>query len=141
MQIKEIMTRNVECARPDATLEQAAQRMRDLDVGTLPVCDNDRLAGMLTDRDIAIRAVAEGMDPRSTTVRDVMTSGVTYCFENQDVDEAARLMEEKQVRRIVVLDERKRLAGILSLGDLAVRHGDDRLSGEALEAVSEPVHA
>ena len=140
MQVKDIMTRNVECTHPDIILQDAAQRMRDLDVGPLPVCgENDRLVGMLTDRDIAIRAVAEGRDPRTTPVRDAMTLEVVYCFENQDVAEAAKLMEDKQLRRLVVLNDQKRLTGILSLGDLAVRNRDEQLSAEALEGVSEPV--
>jgi len=138
MQVKDIMTREVRCASPDETLQEAARKMKDLDVGPLPVCDNDRLAGMLTDRDITVRAVAEGRDPKTAKVREVMTEGVLACFEDDDVAEAARLMKEKQVRRLVVLSRDKRLAGIVSLGDLAVEAGDKRLSGEALERVSQP---
>jgi CBS domain-containing protein len=136
MQVNEVMTRGVECVSPDATLQEAARKMKDLDVGPLPVCDNDRLAGILTDRDIAVRAVAEGRDPRATRVRDVLSPGVVYCFEDDDVQEAARLMEEKQVRRLVVLDRAKRLVGIVSLGDLAVQTSDRDLAGKALEEVS-----
>ena len=106
--------------------------------GPLPVCDNDRLAGLITDRDIAVRAVAEGCDPRTTTVKDVMTPDVVYCFEDQDVQEAAQLMREHQVRRLVVLNRDKRLVGIVSLGDLAVETGDEKLSGRTLEHVSLP---
>lgn len=139
MQIKDVMTPGVECTQPSATLREAAQKMRDLDVGPLPVCgDDERLAGMITDRDITVRAVAEGRDPGTTLVRDVMTPKVIYCFEDQDVSEAARLMEENQVRRVVVLNDQKRLVGILSLGDLAVDVGDEQLAGHTLEAVSEP---
>ena len=136
MQVNEVMTRGVECVSPDATLQEAARTMKDLDGGPLPVCDNDRLAGILTDRDIAVRAVAEGRDPRATRVRDVLSPGVVYCFEDDDVQEAARLMEEKQVRRLVVLDRAKRLVGIVSLGDLAVQTSDRDLAGKALEEVS-----
>jgi CBS domain-containing protein len=93
---------------------------------------------MLTDRDIAVRAVAEGRDPKTARVRDAMTPEVVYCFEDQDIQEAARLMKDKQIRRLVVLDRDKRLAGILSLGDLAVDTGDEKLAGETLERVSEP---
>jgi CBS domain-containing protein len=133
------MTSEVECTQPSATIREAAQRMRDLDVGILPVCgENDRLAGMITDRDIAIRAVAGGFDPVKATVRDVMTPNVIYCFEDQDISEAAQLMQENQVRRLVVLNDEKRLVGVLSLGDLAVDVGDDELAGHTLEAVSEP---
>jgi CBS domain-containing protein len=142
MFVKEIMTGNVTCIRPDTLLEEAARKMRDLNVGPLPICgDDDRLAGIVTDRDITVRAVAEGKNPRTTRVREIMTPGVVYCFEDQDVTEAARLMEEKKIRRLVVLNRSKRLVGIVSLGDLAIDTHDQRLAGEALEAVSEPVGA
>lgn len=139
MQISEVMTIGAECTNPRATLHQAAQKMRDLDIGTLPVCgDNDRLVGMVTDRDITIRAVAEGQDPDTTQVQDIMTPDVIYCFEDQDVNEAAHLMQENQVRRLVVLNRDDRLVGIVSLGDLAVETGDMQLAGCTIEAVSEP---
>ncbi len=142
MLVRNVMTRGVECIRPTASLQEAARRMRDLDVGPLPVCgDNDRLVGMVTDRDITVRATAEGRDPKTARVQDVMTPDVTYCFEDQDVTEATRLMEDNQIRRLVVLDRDKRLVGILSLGDLAVRTGEEQLSGEALEQVSEPAQS
>ena len=139
MQVHDVMTRGVECVSPSATLQEAAQKMRDLDVGPLPVCDKDQLAGVLTDRDIAVRAVAEGLDPRSTPVRDILVPHLVYCYEDQDVREAARLMEENQVRRLLVLSRDKRLVGIVSLGDLAVEAGDERLAGKALEQVSQPL--
>jgi CBS domain-containing protein len=138
MQLKDIMTRGVEVIHPDATLQEAAQQMRGLDVGPLPVCDGERLVGMLTDRDITVRATAEGRDPKATKVRDVMTCEVIYAFEDQGVTEAARLMEEHQVRRLVVLNRDKRLIGIVSLGDLAVHTDNQRLAGEVVERVSEP---
>jgi len=139
MQVKDIMTPNAECIRPDDTLEDAAKKMRDLDIGPLPVCgDNDRLAGMITDRDIAVRAVAEGKDPRTTKVREVMSEKIIYCFEDQDVEEAARLMQERQVRRLVVLNRDKRMVGIVSLGDLATETGDRTKAGEVLQDISEP---
>jgi CBS domain-containing protein len=139
MQVKDIMTSNVECTQPSATLREAARMMRDLDVGPLPVCgDNDRLAGMITDRDITVRGVAEGKDPDATLVRDVMTPSIVYCFEDQDISDAAHMMEQNQIRRLVVLNRDKRLVGILSLGDLAVDTGDEQLAGHTLEAVSEP---
>jgi CBS domain-containing protein len=138
MKVKDLMTRSVECTRPDASLREAAEKMKALDVGPLPVCENDRLVGMLTDRDITVRATAEGVPPGLGQVRDVMTQEVIYCFDDQDVNEAARLMEQNQVRRLVVLNRDKRLVGIVSLGDLAVKAGDERLSSEALEQVSEP---
>ena len=141
MKLQEVMTRNVECIPPQTSLTQAAQKMNALDVGSLPVCDNDRLTGIITDRDIAIRAVAEGRDPNQTTARECMTSQLIYCFEDEDVSEAARIMEVRQIRRLPVLSRNKRLVGMVSLGDIATRVQDDRLSGEVLEKVSEPAIA
>jgi len=139
MQVKDIMTPNAQCVRPDDSLQDAARRMRDLDVGPLPVCgDNDRLAGIITDRDIAVRAVAEGKDPKTTKVREAMSEKIIYCFEDQAIEEAARMMQERQVRRLVVLNREKRLVGIVSLGDLATETGDRQKSGEVLQDVSEP---
>jgi CBS domain-containing protein len=141
MQVRDIMTAGVECTTPSATLREAARMMRDLNIGPLPVCgDNDRLVGIITDRDIAIRAVAEGDDPDVTPVSAVMTPKIIYCYEDQDVDEAAHMMEGNQVRRLVVLNRDKRLVGIVSLGDLAVDTRDEQLAGHTLEAISEPVH-
>jgi CBS domain-containing protein len=117
MKTRDVMTWGVECVSPDTSLQEAARKMRDLDVGPLPVCDNDRLAGVLTDRDITVRATAEGRDPRTTMVRDVMTPDPVYCFEDQEVHEAARLMEEKHIRRLLVLNRQKHLVGIMSLVD------------------------
>jgi CBS-domain-containing membrane protein len=111
--------------------------MKILNVGSLPVCHEDRLIGIITDRDMAIRAVADGMDPASTQVEAVMTRGVTCCFDDQEISEAADMMEKKQIRRLVVLNHDNRLVGIVSLGDLAVRGRDDELSAEALEQISE----
>lgn len=138
MLVQEVMTRHAECTRPNASLQDVASRMQELNVGSLPVCDNDRLVGMITDRDITVRSVAEGHDPESDHVADVMTPGITFCFEDQDVEEAAHLMNEKQIRRLPVLNREKRLVGILSLGDIAVQAGDDELVGETVEGVSEP---
>jgi CBS domain-containing protein len=140
MQVRKIMTEDVRCIPPETTLQEAARQMRDLDVGPLPVCDQDRLTGVLTDRDITVRAVAEGLDPTATPVRDVMTTEVAYCFDDDDVEDCARLMKEKQIRRVLVLDRSKRLVGIVSLGDLALEGRDEELSAETLEAVSQPVH-
>jgi CBS domain-containing protein len=138
MQVHEVMTCEVQCIRPDATLQDAAQQMKKLDVGSLPVCDNDRLAGIITDRDIAIRSVSEGHDPHADRAGDVMTREVFFCFEDQNVEEVAEQMREKQVRRLPVLNREKRLVGIVSLGDLAIETGDDQLVGHALEGISEP---
>jgi CBS domain-containing protein len=138
MQVNEVMTRQAECTRPEATLQEAAERMKTLDVGALPVCEKGRLVGVLTDRDITIRSVAAGHDPRNDHVRDVMTPAVFYCFEDNDVADAAELMRDKQVRRLPVLDRNKQMVGIVSLGDLAVESGNEQLAGEALEGISEP---
>jgi len=138
MQVKEVMTVKPECVGPDDTLQQAARLMKSLDVGPLPVCEKDRVAGMLTDRDIVVRCVAEGKDPRATPVRVAMTEGVSYCFEDDDVSIAAEQMKQKQVRRLLVLNRDKRLVGIVSLGDLAVETGNRQLAGQTLERVSQP---
>lgn len=141
MFVRDIMTKDVECIHPDTAIHQAAKKMREMNVGAMPICgDDDRLVGIVTDRDIAIRAVAEDKNPRSTPVRDIMTSGIVYCYDDQDLIEAAQLMEEKQLRRLAVLNRNKRLVGIVSLGDLAVKTQDLSLAGEAIEAISEPVH-
>ena len=138
MLLKDIMTRSVEEIPPQASLRDAAQRMKSLDVGALPVCENNQLVGMVTDRDIAVRAVADGRDPSETTVLDAMTPGAVWCFEDDDVKDAARIMEQKQIRRLVVLDRNKHAVGIVSLGDIATRLSNEKLSGEILNEVSEP---
>ncbi|MCG3110898.1 MAG: CBS domain-containing protein [Candidatus Manganitrophus sp. SB1] len=120
MQVKEIMTQDVEVIRPEATLQEAAEKMQERKIGVLPVCDGDRVVGMLSDKDVNIRTV--GDDPTQTKVQDAMLSDVVYCFEDAEVEEAAKLMQEKQLRRLVVLSREKRLAGIVSLADLAGRY-------------------
>lgn len=138
MQLRDVMTRNIEEIAPEATLRDAADKMRSLDVGALPVCRDDKLVGMITDRDITVRAVAAGRDPNQAHVSDAMSGQLVYCYEDEDVRRAVQLMEERQVRRLPVFDRNQRLCGIISLGDLATRLRDDRLSGEALEQISEP---
>lgn len=141
MKIEEILTPDPQCATPETTLTQAAQIMKQFDVGMLPVCDNDRLVGTITDRDIVIRAIAGGSDPATTTVAEAMTREMVYCFEDEDIVEAALLMERKQVRRLPVINRNKCLVGIVSLGDLAVRTHRERLMGEVLESISETTPA
>jgi CBS domain-containing protein len=141
MQLKEFVNSRVETVRSGDTLQRAAEKMRELDVGSLPVCDEGQLVGMITDRDITIRAVAKGSDPAAATVSEVMTPEVLWCFENEEVEEAARIMQEHQVRRILVLNEAKELVGITSLGELATATGDRLLGGETLESVSEESRA
>lgn len=138
MKVRDILTKNPEVIRPDASICEAAQKMMECDCGMLPVCDGQRLVGAITDRDITIRGVAKGLDPEGTKVYDVMSDGVIWCFEDQDLEEAAAIMEKKQIRRLPVLNGDKRLVGIISLGDLAVRSEEDMLSEEVLECVSEP---
>jgi len=135
MQVKEIMTHNPEVVRPEALLQEVAEKMSTFDIGALPVCDGDRLLGLLTDRDITVRATAAGCDPIMIQVCDVMSTNLVYCFEDQDITEAAKLMEEQQVRRLPVLNHRHRLVGIVSLDDLAAG-GDTQLAGETLKEVS-----
>lgn len=136
MKIEEIMSPYVRCVQSEVSLVEAAVVMRDMDVGALPICENGRLVGVLTDRDIALRAVAECRDPRWTTVREVMSDGVIYVYADQAVEDAAELMERKQVRRLLVLNREKRLVGIVSLGDVAI-HTSNELSGEALKVMSQ----
>jgi CBS domain-containing protein len=136
--IQEIMTRNVEVVRPDAPIREAAEKMRSLDVGSLPVCDGQRLVGMITDRDITIRAIADGRDPSQTPVTEAMTPEIVYCYDDQDVKEVAELMEERQIRRLPIISRDKRLVGIVSLGDLAVDTGKKKMAGQTLTEISKP---
>lgn len=136
MRVSEAMTRDVRVAHADDTIEHAAQLMIGLDVGVLPVDEHNRLVGMVTDRDIAVRAVAQGKGP-ATKVRDVMSEEVKYCFVDQQVDEVTRNMGDIQVRRLPVLDRDKNLVGILSLGDVATTVGNGA-AGDALAEISRP---
>lgn len=136
MKVGECMTRDVRIASPDETLREAARAMADLDAGVLPVGENDRLVGMITDRDIAVRGIGDGKGPDSK-VREVMSQDVRYCFEDDDADDVLENMGEQQVRRMPVLNADKRLVGIISIGDLAGRE-EPRRSGEALSEISRP---
>ncbi|AOO81573.1 CBS domain-containing protein [Bosea vaviloviae] len=136
MRVSEAMTPDVYVASANETIQEAARMMAGLDAGVLPVGDHDRLVGMITDRDIAIRGVAEGKGP-DAKVRDVMTVDVKYCFEDQDLDEVTRNMGDIQVRRLPVVDRSKRLVGIVSLGDVAIVDGNGK-AGEALSGISRP---
>ena len=138
MLLRDMMTAQVEDIPAGATLVQAAGKMKLLNIGAIPVRENDRLVGMITDRDIAVRAVAEGRDPGKMLVRDAMSRELFYCFGDESVESAAKLMEEKQIRRLPVFDRSERPIGMVSLGDLAVRNHDERLSGRVLGRVSEP---
>jgi CBS domain-containing protein len=138
MQLKDVMTPGVEVINPEASIYEAAEKMSHLDIGPLPVCEGDRLIGMLTDRDITVRAVAAGRDPRTTQVRDIMTPDVVYGFDDEEIHTAARLMAQYQIRRLPVLNRSKQLVGMVALGDLALHPGAQAVTAEVLEQVSEP---
>lgn len=121
MLVREAMTERALWITPDMTLTQAARKMRDENIGCLPIGENDRLIGMITDRDLACRAVAEGADPAKTRIREMMTRGIAYCFEDDDIADAMQRMEEKRIHHMPVLNARKRIVGILSLSDLALK--------------------
>lgn len=136
MQIKDAMTADVHLANPQQHIRDVARSMAEIDAGVMPVADNDRLVGMVTDRDIAIRAIAAGKGP-DTAVREIMSKDVKYCFEDDDIDDVAHNMGELKIRRLPVLNRDKRLVGIVSLGDIATANGPDP-AGEALCEISEP---
>jgi CBS domain-containing protein len=136
MRVSNCMTKDVKIADPEQTLREAALSMGRLDAGVLPVGENDRLVGVITDRDIAIRGVAEGKGPEAK-IRDVMSSDVRYCFDDDDVDDVLHTMSSLKVRRLPVLNRDKRLVGIISLGDIAT-HGAMADAGEALSGISQP---
>jgi CBS domain-containing protein len=136
MRVSDAMTANVKIATPQQTIAEAARMMAEIDAGVLPVGDGDRLVGMLTDRDIVVRAVAAGKGPQ-TAVSDVMSKEVLYCFADQDLDDVVQNMADTKVRRMPVLNRDKRLIGILSLGDVALVDDPD-VTGEALSEISEP---
>ena len=135
--IKELMSTNVQVIGPDETIGDAAQKMQNGDFGMLPVKENDRMIGSISDRDIAIRAVAAGK-ASSTKVREVMTEGIICAFEDDSVAEAAKLMSEHQIRRLPIVNADKRLVGIVALGDFAVENADVKVAGEALAEISQP---
>lgn len=136
MQVAEIMSKNVRLTSPSDTIEQAAKLMKQMDCGALPVGENDRLVGVVTDRDIALRAVAKGKSPKQCKVKEVMSKGIKYVYEDEPTEAVAESMKKLQLRRLPVLNRDKRLVGIVALGDLATRH-DGSLAGEALHGVSE----
>ena len=136
MRIREIMTPNVKLLGPTDSLQHAACRMRDENIGSLPVASGDRLVGYVTDRDLVVRGMAAGKD-LSAPVEEVMTERLLYCFDDDTIDNVAENMARNQVRRLAVLNREKRLCGIVSLGDLAVK-GDDEAAEDALTEISEP---
>ncbi len=136
--LKELMTPSVEIISPNATAADAARKMMDLDVGAIPVCDGEKLLGMVTDRDLVLRVMAIGRDPVQARVSEAMTGGLVYCFEDDDSEVAAEIMADKQIRRLPVLSRTKRLVGIVSIGDLVIDGLDPQTSGAVLRDVSDP---
>lgn len=137
MQVREVMSTQVDLIDPSTSLAEAARIMRDDDVGALPIGNDDRLVGMLTDRDIVVRGLAAGKTADSATAGDVMSSGILYCFDDQPIEEAADLMGDRQVRRLAVVNRDKRLVGIVSLGDISTK-GASGTAAETLQEVSRP---
>lgn len=137
MRVKDAMTTGVELASPNHTIRQAALLMGKNDCGALPVADKDSLVGMITDRDIAVRAIAAGKGPK-TLVREIMSPEVLYCFEDQELEEVARNISDIKVRRLPVMNRDKRLVGILSLGDMSLKADGSDAAADALRAISEP---
>lgn len=138
LQIKDVMTPQAEVISPDATTEEAAALMKTLDIGVLPVCDEEGLVGVLTDRDLVMRVLAVTQDPKAMLVGEAMTPSVVYCFEDDEVEHAATIMAGQQIRRLPVLDRNRKLVGIVSVGDIAVHTQDRQLIGKVLEDVSQP---
>jgi CBS domain-containing protein len=136
MQIKAIMTEQVSSVRPDTPVAEVARTLRDSDIGSTPVADDERLIGIVTDRDIVTRIVAAGTDPRTATARDAMSPKILYCFDDQTVEEVLANMGDQQIRRLPVVNRDKRLVGIVSLGDLA--KASKRKAGDALREISQP---
>ena len=139
MQIQDVMTADVSFVRPDTPILEIARKMREGDIGSTPVIENERLVGMVTDRDIVVRAIAEGGDVRTKTARDAMSPGVLYCYADDSVESVLDNMGDQQIRRLPVVDSDKRLVGVVSLGDLALS-GKRKAAGEALQEISQPQH-
>ena len=137
MQVHEVMSKQVQIVSPNDTIQKAAELMSHTDCGAIPVGENDRLVGMVTDRDVAVRAVAQGKAPSQCKVREVMSDRIRYVFDDETTEKAAESMSRLQVRRLPVLNRKKRLVGIVSLGDLATKHGVP-VAGSALREISKP---
>jgi CBS domain-containing protein len=136
MKVKDVMHKGVTWAAPGTSIGELAAKMRDEGIGSIPIGENDRLVGMVTDRDIAVKAFADGKDPASFTARDLMSGPILYCRSDEDIEDAVRIMEDHQVRRLPVIDENKRMVGMLSLGDIA-SSTDRAFSGEVTQMVAE----
>jgi CBS domain-containing protein len=138
-QIKDVMTHDVVTLAPTSKVTQAAEAMKSLNVGAIPICDGGRLLGMVTDRDLVVRVIAEHRNPETETINNIMTTDVDYCYEDQTVEEAAHVMEDRQVRRMPIVNHDKELVGIVSLGDVAVKGADKSTTADALEQISQPI--
>lgn len=138
MLVREIMTSNTETVDSNASLVEVAEKMNRLSIGALPVWQGDELVGMITDRDITVRGVAQRKDISNTQVSEIMTPEVFYCLENDEIEQAARIMEEKSIHRLLVLNQEYEPTGFISLGDIAVKSRNEHLSWEILEKISEP---
>lgn len=136
MKLADIMTRDVTVVSPNDSVRRAAQVMDELNVGVLPVCDGQRIVGMVTDRDITVRVTAAGKNPEDSKVEEAMSTNVRWCFEDEDVESVIEKMGDSQIRRIPVVDRDHNLVGIVSLGDIAVK--SDEVAEQALEGISEP---
>jgi CBS domain-containing protein len=139
MRIQDVMTADVSFVRPDTPILEIARKMRDGDIGATPVVEDERLVGMVTDRDLVVRVIAEGGDVRTKTARDAMSPGILYCFVDESVEAVLENMGDQQIRRLPVVDREKRLVGVVSLGDLALS-GKRKAAGEALQEISQPTH-
>ena len=139
MRIQDVMTAEVSFVRPDTPILEIARKMRDGDIGSTPVVEDERLVGMVTDRDVVVRVIAEGGDVRTKTARDAMSPGILYCFVDDSVEAVLENMGDQQIRRLPVIDRQKRLVGVVSLGDLALS-GKRKAAGEALQEISQPSH-
>jgi CBS domain-containing protein len=136
MQAKDLMTKSVECVSPDMRVDEIAKTMKSMDIGFVPVCQNDRLVGTVTDRDIVLRGLADGKDMKDCKAGDIMTPEVFWCYEDQTAEEVGDYMSKKEIRRVVVIGRDKRIAGVISIGDLAKR-GEQSKAGETICNIAE----
>lgn len=139
MRLREIMTTDVVVASPQTSVREAAALMAQHDIGSLPVCEGLKALGQVTDRDITVRVTAEGIDPETCTVADIMSSPAIWAYEDQEVEDVARLMQDHQIRRLIVVDRDRQLCGVVALGDLA-QEAEEEVSGETLREISQPTH-
>lgn len=141
MEVRDIMSRDVKLISSSTMLDEAAAWMQKYDIGALPVVQDEETIGVITDRDVVIRAIAAGMDPRTTPVTEVMTTELACCHEHDSIEDAARIMEERQVHRLLVTDGTDKIVGILSISDLTLKIHNEHLVYEVLEQICEPAHS